>query len=51
VVQEGRKDGLRVEPGKAAPDDFAAPLYQRGKLAVPDEAKVFEAHQAKYNSY
>ena len=45
LVEQARENGLRIEPGQAAPDDLAGVVNQRRILAVPDDGKFFEPHR------
>src|SRR5207249_134761 len=43
-IEQLAEDRVRIETRQAAPDDAAAPLYQRRELAIPNEREVLELH-------
>ena len=46
-IEERRKQGFGIESRQAAPDNISGAFDQRGKLAVADDADIFEAHEFK----
>jgi hypothetical protein len=47
MVEQRRKNRLRVEARQAAPDDIAGPFDERRELTVTDESQVFQPHPGK----